>query len=104
MNILMQTLRTLLQKCINDIDNGDCNPDSNEINEIISAIKKYTRKDLPMSKYQCCEYLNVSRATFDNLVKGGKIPEGKKVSGFKEKFWFKKDLDKAIKHGKNSSD
>jgi len=31
------------------------------------------------------------------MVKDGKIPEGKKVIGFKEKRWYKKDLDKVIK-------
>ena len=53
-----------------------------------------------MSKYQCCEYLNISRTTFNNLVNEGKIKEGQKVQGFKEKFWYKKDLDKYIKEYK----
>lgn len=39
-------------------------------------------------------YLNISRATFDNLVKDGLLPKGKKVAGFKELFWYKKDLNK----------
>lgn len=46
-----------------------------------------------LSKYQACKYLNVSRATFDNYVRDKKIPKGRKQQGFKELFWYKKDLD-----------
>lgn len=37
-----------------------------------------------MSKIQACDYLGVSRATFDNYVKNGWIPKGYKQDGFKE--------------------
>ena len=40
------------------------------------------------------KYLNISRATFDNYVRAGKIPKGRKQQGFKELFFYKKDLDK----------
>lgn len=30
------------------------------------------------------KYLKVSRATFDNYVRAGKIPKGRKQIGFKE--------------------
>lgn len=100
MTILLKTIRALLQKCIDDIDTGNCYPTDEEAIEMIDALKKYTRKDMPMSKYQCCEYLNISRTTFNNLVNDGKLPEGQKVQGFKEKFWYKKDLDKYIKECK----
>ena len=46
-----------------------------------------------MSKIQSCEYLGVSRATFDNLVRSGFIPKGRKQEGFKELSWSKIDLD-----------
>lgn len=50
-----------------------------------------------MSKYEAYSYLNISRAKFDNLVKEGKLPKGKKQQGFKELSWTKGDLDKYIK-------
>ncbi|MCI6614893.1 MAG: hypothetical protein MSC51_03540 [Mollicutes bacterium] len=53
-----------------------------------------------MSKYQAFNYLHISRASFDNLVKENKIPKGKKQQGFTEKFWFKKDLDLYKKNNK----
>lgn len=46
-----------------------------------------------MSKIQACDYLGVSRATFDNYVKNGWIPKGYKQDGFKELSWMKSDLD-----------
>ena len=46
-----------------------------------------------MSKEQACIYLNLSRSRFDDLVREKKIPEGKKRMGFKEKVWYKDELD-----------
>ena len=42
--------------------------------------------------------LNMSRAKFDNMVRDGKLPKGKKVAGFKELIWYKRDLNKYIKN------
>lgn len=44
-----------------------------------------------------------SRATFDNLVREGKLPRGQKVTGFKELFWIEKDFDDFIKSRKNDN-
>lgn len=38
--------------------------------------------DQRMSKIQACDYIGVSRATFDNYVKDGFIPKGIKQEGF----------------------
>lgn len=94
---MLNVLRAQLVKIIDDIDTGNTNITEEDTVEIAKALRRITRKDNPMSKYQAYTYLNISRATFDNLVKEGKLPEGKKVEGFKEKFWYKKDLDKYIK-------
>lgn len=48
-----------------------------------------------MSKEQACTYLNLSRARFDDLVREKKLPKGKKRAGFKEKVWYKDELDAA---------
>lgn len=97
---MLSVLQKLLRKIDKDIDAGNSNIDEQEALEIIGILKEYTRKDSPMSKYQAFTYLNISRATFDNLVKEGKLPEGKKVAGFKELFWYKRDLDKYLKNDK----
>ena len=93
---MLKVLRALLVNILDDLDSGNTNIEEEDEVKIIEALRQYTRKDSPMSKYQAYTYLNVSRATFDNLVREGKIPKGRKVAGFKELHWYKKDLDKAI--------
>lgn len=50
-------------------------------------------QDNEMNKTQAAEYLNISRATFDNYVHDGFIPKGKQIGKFKELRWYKSDLD-----------
>lgn len=94
---MLQTIKKLLLNIVSDIDAGNSNIDEDEAMEIIKLLKESVRKDVPMSKYQAYTFLNISRATFDNLVREGKLPKGKKVAGFKELQWFKKDLIKPKK-------
>lgn len=93
MNPLMKTIKDTLLIIIERIDEGDCNLNDDETDELISVLRKYTDKDERMSKYQSCKYLNVSRATFDNYISYGWIPKGIHQQGFKELYWLKKDLD-----------
>lgn len=90
---MLNIIRTLLQKFIDDIDAGNSNATYEEESEIISLLCNIINKDSRMSKIQACEYLGVSRSTFDNLVKDGFIPKGRKQDGFKELSWSKIDLD-----------
>jgi predicted DNA-binding transcriptional regulator AlpA len=92
MNLKLKIIRDLFVGIVNRIDNGDCNIEENESDEIISILKKYTEKDERLSKYQACEYLHMSRATFDNYISKGKIPKGTHKQGFKELSWSAKDL------------
>lgn len=52
-----------------------------------------------MSKEQACIYLNLSRSRFDDLVRERKIPRGQKRTGFKEKVWWKDELDMCKRRG-----
>ena len=98
---MLKVIRNLLQKILDDIDAGNSNISENDAIEIVKALSEYTRKDKGISKYSACEYLNVSRATFDRYVAEGKLPKGKHEIGFKEKFWLKKDLDACIRNLSN---
>lgn len=89
---MLQTIKKLLLGVVSEIDAGNSNIDEEEALEIVKVLKESLRKDVPMSKYQAYTYLNISRATFDNLVREGKLPRGKKIAGFKELVWLKKDL------------
>lgn len=89
---MLQRIRKYLLQAVDDIDSGNSNITEEEAMQIAKAIREITRKDIPMSKYQAYTYLGISRAKFDNLVRECKIPRGKKIPGFKELVWSKKDL------------
>lgn len=97
---MIKLIRSLLVNIIDRIDSGNTNITEEEGLEVIKYLNKFNDKDEGISKYSACQYLNVSRATFDNLVREGKLPEGKHIQGFKEKRWYKKDLDICIKKHK----
>lgn len=78
---------------IEDIDAGNSNICEEDENKIIECLKKFTEKDVYLSKYAACQYLHISRATFDNYVREDKIPRGEHRIGFKELGWKVKDLD-----------
>lgn len=90
---MIKVIRNLLANILNNIDAGNSNLTENEAMELTKILQSYTDKTIKMSKYQACQYLNVSRATFDNYVREGKLPRGKKEAGFKELFYTQKDLD-----------
>lgn len=81
--MLKSIIRTLLQKFIDDIDSDNCNITMEQQSKIISVLSNIANPDQRMSKIQACDYLGVSRATFDNYVRDGFIPKGIKQEGLK---------------------
>ena len=100
---MLKVIKSLLERIRNDIDCGNSSITEDEAMDIIKIIKSYTDKTQRLSKYQACQKLNVSRATFDNLVREGVIPRGEKVIGFKELFWEEKTLDEVVKSRRNGN-
>ena len=90
---MINIIKSILNNIIKDINAGNSNITEEDEAKILEVLNKYTHKDERLSKYQACQYLNVSRATFDNYIRDGKLPKGIKQVGFKELSWFKKDLD-----------
>ena len=99
---MLKVIKDLLLKVINDIDAGNSSLDEQEALEIIDILKKYIDKEIRLSKYAACNYLNISRATFDSYVKEGKLPKGTHTIGFKELSWSRKELDEYIKRYKSA--
>lgn len=95
--MLINVIKELLLKIIDNIDAGNSNINENEAIELIDSLKRFTDKTKRLSKYQACQYLNISRATFDKLVLEGHLPRGKHQAGFKELSWSQKDIDEFIK-------
>lgn len=94
---MIKIIRKLLLDVVDDIDAGNSNLTEEEALKAIETLKTFTNKDKRLSKYAACKYLNISRATFDNYVREGKLPKGKHDVGFKELSWSIKDLDEFIK-------
>ena len=89
---MLQVIKKLLLKIVDDIDAGNSELSQKEMVEIVEALKRYNFRDKYISKYQAYTYLNISRATFDRLVREGELPRGKKVEGFKELQWSLKEI------------
>lgn len=98
--MLKSIIRSLLQKFIDDLDTGNTNITEDQQVKIISILSDIANPDQRMSKIQACDYLGVSRATFDNYVRDGFIPKGTKQEGFKELYWSKIDLDMFLQNKK----
>lgn len=87
----MKFLKKIVVKHLRDvadkIEAGNSNINEEQAVELLSVLANEE-----MSKDQAYSFLNISRSKFDELVREGKIPKGKKVRGFKELRWYKKDL------------
>ena len=99
---MLNIIRKLLQQLIDDIDSGNSNITKEEGREIINLLANI--HDPYISKYQACQMLNISRATFDNMVRKGILPKGTKRIGFKELVWKKQDLKNYIDIAKEDVD
>lgn len=96
MNILEKYLVEALEGFCKEIRVGNSHLDEKQLITLVDACSNIPFPNNKLSKEQCCQYLNVSRATFDNLVRDGEIPRGEKQQGFKELSWNKLDLDKLL--------
>lgn len=88
----MQPLKNILVKLLRDtankIDAGNCEMSEEEA---IAIINNMTH--IALSKEMACKHLNMSRSKFDDMVRAGSIPKGRKRVGFKELIWWKDELD-----------
>lgn len=89
---MLQVIKRLLLKIVDDIDAGNSEMSEKELYEVTDLLKRYNFRDKYISKYQAFTYLNISRAKFDNLVREGILPRGKKIEGFKELQWSLKEI------------
>lgn len=91
---MLQLIRTILQKFVDDIDAGNSNLSYEQQCDIIRVLSNVNLgQDSEMNKTQASDYLGISRATFDNWIRDGLLPKGKQIGKFKELRWYKSDLD-----------
>ena len=82
--LIVNYLRELADK----IDTGTSEITEDEAMDILKVVAHES-----LSKAQASSYLNLSQQQFDALIRQNQIPKGKKVVGFKEKRWWKDELD-----------
>lgn len=87
---MINLIRKLLQQLLDDIDSGNSNISEEEEIQIYELLNQLHAPYV--SVYEACRLLNISRSTFYNLIKEGKIPKGQKRAGFKELSWKKTDI------------
>lgn len=88
MKEVVRMMRTTADK----IDAGNCELSEEEAMEIMAVISHQA-----MSKDEACSYAGYQRSRFDDLVRMGILPKGKKRRGRKELLWYKDELDEAIR-------
>ena len=91
----MYDFRSLVTKYLRDtadkIDAGNSKLTESEAMDIMRVIAHES-----LSKEQACRHLNIRRSRFDDLVREGKIPKGRKVVGYTGLVWYKDELDIAV--------
>lgn len=90
MNIRKQ-FANLLRELADKVDVGNTELDDEQTMRLMNLIAHQ-----PLSKEQAAKHLHMSISKFDNLIREGWLPKGRKRTGFKEKVWYKDELNKAI--------
>lgn len=89
---LMKLLAKQMRDVADKIDSGTCELSTDEAVDILSAISHHR-----MSKEESCKYLNLSRSRFDDLVRDGIIPKGRKELGISSLVWYQDELDNVVR-------
>lgn len=87
-----KTLSHLFRNLADNIDAGNTNITENEMIEICELISNSSNPEEKLSKYQTADLLGVNHKTVDYYVRKGYITKGRQEVGFKEVFWYKKDI------------
>lgn len=87
-------IANVLRMFADSIDAGNTNATEAELIEICDQLGFIINSEAKLSKYQAAKILEVNNKTFDYYVSKGYIPKGMKQQGFKEKFWYKRDIIK----------
>lgn len=89
----MNTLKELLEKVIEMIDNGEFIELSEKDLENISII---IHNPITVGREEAAKFLGISLNRFHELRDEGIIPEPRKRKGFKEKEYYLSDLKKCL--------
>lgn len=85
-------LSFLLRELADKLDAGNTNATEDELLELCDQLSFVMNSESKLSKYQAAKLLGVNHKTFDYYVSKGYIPKGMEQQGFKEKFWYRRDI------------
>lgn len=91
MTFLENTIVQELEGFITKIKQGKCEMTEQDALDVISCIAH-----ISVSKDEACDYLNVHKSRFGELMQEGTVPKGRKVKGWKELKWYRDELIKSI--------
>lgn len=85
----------LMEQAIQDIKTDNSNLTDEEAMDIMSVITHRR-----FNKYQACNYVGLKTSRFDDYVRAGVFPKGRKIEGSNELVWYQDELDTAIRNAK----
>lgn len=88
-------LAEMIRGIADDLEDGKYVCSDEQLTQAIDQLASFN-SERHLSKQEACQYLNISRSSFDTYVRNGIIPKGEKRMGFKELSWVQADLDKVI--------
>lgn len=88
---LSKLITKLLRETADKIDAGNSELTEEESMDILSLLSHKV-----LSKEQAYTFVGLQVSQFDNLVRQGKLPKGRKRRGFKELVWYEDELRNAI--------
>ena len=95
-----QSILNFVGKQLIDIGNkiikGEC-----ELTDEQASIILGTVGHIEMTKEEACKYINIHRSRFDDYVRAGVIPKGRKKRGKTTLIWYRDEIDIAIRQCNN---
>lgn len=94
---MINLIKENLKQILDNMDTGNSNISEEDQEEFLNILERINSKEL--TKSESANYIGVSVSTFDNYIRKGLIPKGRKKQNTKTLLWNKSDLDK-FKNGK----
>ncbi len=90
-NALSKLISKNLREVADKIDASTSELTEEEAMELLSVISHKV-----LSKEQACNFVGLQSSQFDNLIRAGKLPKGRKRRGHTALVWYEDELRDAI--------
>ena len=89
MNIaIKEVFVKILRETADRIDAGNSELNEEQAIQVMELIAHR-----PMSKEETAIHLHIHPSRFDTLIREGRLPKGRKRTGFKEKIWYLDEIE-----------